>query len=128
MMAQVTAAALVSELKVIAHPASVDSIPTCGSREDHVSMATHASRKALEATRLVANVLGVEAMAAAQGLRPPGANKSSAALEAGRAAIRARVAKLERDRPLAPDIARLADLVVTGELVAAVEGVLGELA
>ena len=131
MMAQVTAAALVSELKVIAHPASVDSIPTCGSREDHVSMATHASRKALDAVGLVANVLGVEALAAAQGLDLRGGAqglKSSPALEAARATIRARVPKLERDRTLAPDLAALADVVATGELVRSVERVLGELA
>lgn len=125
MMAQVTAAALVSELKVIAHPASVDSIPTCGSREDHVSMATHASRKALEATGMVAQVLAVEAMAAAQGLDLRAKDlKSSPALEAARAAIRARVPRLERDRVLAPDLARLTDLIASGELVAAVERVL----
>ena len=128
MMAQVTAAALVSELKVLAHPASVDSIPTCGSREDHVSMATHASRKALESMSLVAHALGVEALAAAQGLDLRGDFKSSPALEAARGAIRARVPKLERDRALAGDISALADLVVTGKLVRAVEAVLGELA
>src|SRR5262249_12426371 len=121
----------VSELKVIAHPASVDSIPTCGSREDHVSMATHASRKALEATTLVAQVLGVEALAAAQGLdlRAGAQNlKSSPALEAARGASRARVPKLERDRPLAPDIAALAELVGSGDLLRAVESAAGELA
>ncbi len=128
MMAQVTAAALVSELKVFAHPASVDSIPTCGSREDHVSMATHAARKALEATGMVAQVLGVEALAAAQGLDLRSKElKSSPALEAARAAIRERSARLERDRSLAPDLARLAELVLSGELVRAAESVLGKL-
>jgi histidine ammonia-lyase len=129
MMAQVTAAALVSELKVLAHPASVDSIPTCGSREDHVSMATHASRKALETAELVGHVFAVEAMAAAQGLDLRSATlKSSAALEAARKAIRARVPKLETDRPLAPDLALLADLVLSGDLARAVEAILGPLA
>jgi histidine ammonia-lyase len=127
MMAQVTAAALVSELKVLAHPASVDSIPTCGSREDHVSMATHAARKALEATGLVAHVLAIEALSAAQGLDLRGALKSSSALEAARAAIRARALKLERDRSLAPDIAALTDLISSGELVRTVERVVGPL-
>jgi histidine ammonia-lyase len=129
MMAQVTAAALVSELKVLSHPASVDSIPTCGSREDHVSMATHASRKALEATTLVAHVLAVEALAAAQGLDLRSRElKSSAALEAVRAAIRERSPALGTDRFLAPDLARLTGLVASGELVRAAESVLGPLA
>lgn len=128
MMAQVSAAALVSELKVIAHPASVDSIPTCGSREDHVSMATHAARKALEATTLVGHVLAIEAAAAAQGLDLRSSTlKSSPALEAARAAIRSRVPKLERDRVLAPDLAALTELVLSGELVHAVEKVVGPL-
>lgn len=128
MMAQVTAAALVSELKVFSHPASVDNIPTCGSREDHVSMATHASRKALEATGMVAQVLAVEALAAAQGLDLRSKElKSSAALEAVRRAIRERSPHLGRDRFLAPDLARLTDLVVSGELVRAAESVLGKL-
>jgi len=128
MMAQVTAAALVSELKVLSHPASVDSIPTCGSREDHVSMATHGARKALEATGMVAQVLGVEAIASAQGLDLRSKDlKSSPALEAARAAIRERSPRLERDRFLAPELALLAELVVTGGLARAAESVLGPL-
>src|SRR5207244_991605 len=111
------------------HPASVDSIPTCGSREDHVSMATHASRKALEATGLVAQALAVEGLAAAQGLDLRSRElRSSRALEAARTAIRARVPRLERDRPPAPDLAALAELILSGELVRPVEAVLGELA
>jgi histidine ammonia-lyase len=128
MMAQVTAAALVSESKVLAHPASVDSIPTCGSREDHVSMATHASRKALLVVSNLEHVLAVEALAAAQGLDLRGALKSSPPLEAARVAIRRHVATLEHDRPLAPDLARLAAAIGEGEVVAAVESVAGALA
>jgi histidine ammonia-lyase len=127
MLAQVTAAALVSEAKVLAHPASVDSIPTCGSKEDHVSMATHAARKALQVLRSVEWVLAIEALAAAQGLDLLGPGKSSRALEAARAAIRSRVQRLERDRPLDRDMASLRELVGSGELVAAVEAVAGPL-
>jgi histidine ammonia-lyase len=128
MMAQVTAAALVSESKVLSHPASVDSIPTCGSREDHVSMATHASRKALSVVSHLEHVLAVEALAAAQGLDLRGALKSSPPLEAARGAIRRHVPTLERDRPLSPDLARLAAAIGAGEVVAAVESVAGALA
>ena len=104
MMPQVTAAALASENKTLAHPASVDSLPTSANQEDHVSMATFAARRLLEMLDNTATIVGIEAMAAAQGidfLRPL---RSSTLVERELAAVRARVAFLERDREFAPDI------------------------
>jgi histidine ammonia-lyase len=104
MIAQVTAAALVSENKSLAHPASVDSLPTSANQEDHVSMATYAARRLSDMVNNTAVVVGIEAMAAAQGLELRRPLKSSPLVEAEFAAIRSRVAFLEADRYLAPDI------------------------
>lgn len=109
MIAQVTAAALASENKSLAHPASVDSLPTSANQEDHVSMATFAARRLGDMVNNTAVVVGIEAMAAAQGIelkRLPGAAalKSSPSVEAEFARIRQQVAFLERDRFLATDI------------------------
>ena len=104
MMAQVTAASLASENKSLAHPASVDSLPTSANQEDHVSMATFAARRLFDMIDNTAVVVGIEAMAAAQGidfLRPL---QSSPRIEREFAGIRTRVAFLDRDRPFAPDI------------------------
>ena len=104
MIAQVTAAALASENKSLAHPASVDSIPTSANQEDHVSMATYAARRLGDMVNNTAVVVGIEAMAAAQGIELRRPLKTSPFLEAEFATIRSRVAFLERDRYLAPDI------------------------
>jgi histidine ammonia-lyase len=104
MIAQVTAAALASENKSLAHPASVDSIPTSANQEDHVSMATYAARRLGDMVNNTAVVVGIEAMAAAQGIELRRPLKTSPLLEAEFAIIRSRVAFLERDRYLAPDI------------------------
>jgi histidine ammonia-lyase len=104
MMPQVTAAALASENKSLAHPASVDSLPTSANQEDHVSMATFAARRLGEMLDNTAVIVGIEAMAAAQGidfLRPL---RSSDAVEREFAQIRSRVAFLAHDRHFAPDI------------------------
>ncbi len=104
MIAQVTAAALASENKSLAHPASVDSLPTSANQEDHVSMATFAARRLADMVTNTATVVGIEAMAAAQGmdfLRPL---RSSDAIEREHALIRERVAFLDVDRFLATDI------------------------
>jgi histidine ammonia-lyase len=104
MMPQVTAAALASENKTLAHPASVDSLPTSANQEDHVSMATYAARRLFDMLANTATIVGIEAMAAAQGidfLRPL---QSSALVEREHARVRERVAFLARDRELAPDI------------------------
>jgi histidine ammonia-lyase len=104
MMPQVTAAALASENKSLAHPASVDSLPTSANQEDHVSMATFAARRLRDMLENTTVIVGIEAMAAAQGidfLRPL---RSSERLEHEFAQIRARVAFVEHDRHFAPDI------------------------
>src|SRR4051794_28152550 len=104
MIAQVTAAALVSENKSLAFPASVDSIPTSAGQEDHVSMATHAGTKARRIAGNAAGVVGVELLAAAQGLDFHAPLASSPSLEAARAAIRARVPHLASDRYLGDEL------------------------
>jgi histidine ammonia-lyase len=126
MMAQVTAAALVSENKVLAHPASVDSIPTSAGFEDHVSMGVTAARKAREVLRNVETVVAIELLAAAQALDFLRPLRSSPPLEAARAALRELVPPLGADRALAPDIQRAIALVGSGELLEAVERALGE--
>ena len=105
MIAQVTAAALASENKSLAHPASVDSLPTSANQEDHVSMATFAARRLHEMVQNTATIVGIEAMAAVQGMdMRHEVLKSSPLLEMQRTAIRSRVAFLERDRYMADDI------------------------
>ena len=110
MMAQVTAAALVSECKTLAHPASVDSIPTSAGREDHVSMGTWAARKL---ARIVGCLRDVELLEAAQGLEFRRPLRSSPALERAHALLRAAVPPLDADRYLHPDILAAARVVPT---------------
>jgi histidine ammonia-lyase len=119
MIPQVTAAALVSENKQRAYPASVDSIPTSANQEDHVSMATHGARRLLPMAENAAGVIAIEAMAAAQGCDFHAPLRSSEPLERVRARIRATVAHLDEDRFLAPDIAHATAMVRDGSLVAA---------
>jgi histidine ammonia-lyase len=104
MIAQVTAAALVSENKGIATPCSVDSIPTSANQEDHVSMATHAARRLSRMLDNAAAVIGVELLAAAQGIDFHRPARSSPALECVHAGIRSEVAFYAADRYFAPDI------------------------
>jgi histidine ammonia-lyase len=121
MMAQVTAAALVSENKGLAHPASVDSIPTSADKEDHVSMGMGA---ALKLGAIVANarrVLGIELLAAAQGIDLLRPLTSSLPLEALHASVRARVASWDEDREMAPDLA-LAEEFLRGAIDPHLEG------
>ena len=119
MMAQVTAAALVSENKQRAYPASVDSIPTSANQEDHVSMAAHGARRLADMARNAANVIAIEALAAAQACDFHAPLVSSPGLEAARARIRAAVPHLEEDRYLHADLAAAGRLVTSGELVEA---------
>jgi histidine ammonia-lyase len=121
MLAQVTAAALVSENKQRAHPASVDSIPTCANQEDHVAMSAHGARRLAAMAENAANVVAIELIAAAQGCDFHAPLASSAPLEQVRARLRERVARLDQDRYLAPDIAAAADLVRSGALAAAAD-------
>ncbi len=127
MIAQVTAAALVSENKVLAHPASVDSVPTSAGKEDHVSMATHAARQARQIVDNVTYVVAVELMAAFHGLAFEKRFKASPAVEAVRKALRADLKPLTRDRVLSTDIEAVAARVRDGSLVAAAERVVGPL-
>jgi histidine ammonia-lyase len=116
MIAHVTAASLASENKSLAHPASVDSLPTSANQEDHVSMATFAARRLQPMISNTAHILAIEWLAAAQGigfLRPL---TSSPALEDAMAILRAQVSAMERDRYLAPDIAAATALVRAGAL------------
>ena len=116
MIAHVTAAALASENKSLAHPASVDSLPTSANQEDHVSMATFAARRLQAMVSNTAHILGIELLAAAQGidfLRPL---QSSAILEEVHALLRQQVPKMKQDRYLAPDIAHATLLVQGGAL------------
>lgn len=118
MIAEVTSAALMSENRQMAAPASIDSTPTSANQEDHVSMACHGARRLLPMAENLAGIVAIEAMAAAQGvdLRVP--LRTSPALEGARLAIRDRVAFLKEDRLIAPDIEALRT-VVRGPLAAA---------
>jgi len=108
MMAQVTAAALCSENKSHAHPASVDSIPTSANQEDHVSMATFAARRLHEMLDNAANIVAIELLAAAQGVEFHHPQKSSAPIEKAILQIRALSEPYDSDRSLSPDIQALA--------------------
>ena len=116
MIAHVTAAALASENKSLAHPASVDSLPTSANQEDHVSMATFAARRLQPMIRNTAHILGIELLAAAQGIEFLRPLASSPALETAHALLREQCASVERDRYLAPDIERATRLVADGAL------------
>ncbi|MFY9513210.1 MAG: histidine ammonia-lyase [Rubrivivax sp.] len=104
MIAHVTAAALASENKSLAHPASVDSLPTSANQEDHVSMATFAARRLQPMINNVAHILAIEWLAAAQGIEFLRPLRSSAAIEAAHALLRSRCPAMAQDRFIAPDI------------------------
>jgi len=116
MIAHVTAAALASENKSLAHPASVDSLPTSANQEDHVSMATFAARRLLPMVRNVAHIIGIEWLAAAQGIEFLRPLRSSAPLEAAHALLRECSPPVPVDRLLAPDINHATSRVVDGTL------------
>ena len=114
MIAHVTAAALASENKSLAHPASVDSLPTSANQEDHVSMATFAARRLQGMISNTANILGIELLAAAQGIEFLRPLQSSAALEAVHALLRKDIPAHHVDRYLAPDMAHATRMVCDG--------------
>jgi histidine ammonia-lyase len=116
MMAHVTAAALASENKSLAHPASVDSLPTSANQEDHVSMSTFAARRLGDMTRNSRTIVAIELLAAAQGIDFRAPLKTSEKLQAVHGAVRERVAFYAEDRYFAPDIAAISDLVASGGL------------
>jgi histidine ammonia-lyase len=121
MVAQYTAAALVSDNKTLAHPDSVDSIPSSANQEDHVSMGANAARHCREILENVRFVLAIELLAAAQGvdLREGGVERLAPATAAAHRIVRERVRHLEADRELTPDIEALADLIRSGQLIEA---------
>jgi histidine ammonia-lyase len=116
MIAHVTAAALASENKSLAHPASVDSLPTSANQEDHVSMATFAARRLQPMIANVARILGIELLAAAQGIEFLRPLASSPPLEAAHALLRRSCPAMMSDRFLAPDIEHASALVASGSL------------
>ncbi len=124
MIAHVTAAALASENKTLAHPASVDSLPTSANQEDHVSMATFAARKVLDISRNVRHIIAIELLAAAQGIEFHRPLQSSDSLEKVMNEIRKRVPAFDKDRVFTPDIEIVEYLVAQGVFSSHVEKLL----
>ncbi len=114
MIAQVTAAALASENKSLAHPASVDSLPTSANQEDHVSMATFAGRRLADMAENTAGIVAIELLAACQGVDFRAPLKTSAPLEEAKSMLREKVPFYDKDRYFAPDIAKATELVSSG--------------
>ena len=114
MIAQVTAAALTSEIKTLAHPASVDTIPTSANKEDHVSMSMGAALKAERALQLASAVIAVEVLCACQALDLLAPLASAPPVVGAHAAVRRLVPALEHDRPPSPDIEAITELVQSG--------------
>ena len=114
MIAQVTAAALVAENRMVAHPCSIDTVPTSANQEDHVSMATHGARRLLDMAENTATVVAIELLAAAQGIEFHRPLTSSPALEQVFAIVREAAAAYGSDHYFAPDIARATDGVRAG--------------
>jgi len=128
MIAQVASASLVSENKILCHPASVDSIPSSAGKEDHVSMGSVSARKLQQVVINVRHSLAIEILTAAAGLDQRAPLHPSQGVAAAHAAVRERVAPLTEDRPLYGDIALVATMIVDGTLVSSAEGRVGTLA
>lgn len=126
MTAQYTAAALTSENKTLAHPASVDSIPTSANFEDFVSMGSIAARKAMEILRNVEHIIAIELLCAAQGIDFRGPEKLGKGTKAAYALIRKRVPMLREDRVLTNDIENVVDLIRSGELLKIIDSIVAE--
>ncbi len=118
MIAHYTAAALVNELQTLSHPSSVDTIPTSANQEDHVSMGATSALHLRASTERAEQVLAIEALCAAQGIDFRTPMRPGVGVAHAHAAIRARVAHLDADRPPAPDIAAVAELLHAGDLLA----------
>ncbi len=127
MIAHVTAAALASENKSLAHPASVDSLPTSANQEDHVSMATFAARRLQPMLHNTAHIVSIELLAAAQGIEFLRPLKSSAPLESLHSLIRSTSPAMMQDRSLAADMSRLQSLVADGTVSASLDAQLTQL-
>jgi histidine ammonia-lyase len=122
MLAQVAAAAVASELKALAHPAGVDTIPTSANKEDHVSMSMTAALKAERAVSRAREVVAIEILCACQAIDLLAPLTTSPALAPVHALVRSRVPMLTDDRPLAPDIARIVTMIASSELETACNG------
>jgi histidine ammonia-lyase len=118
MIAQVTAVDLLAEMRVLAHPASVDSVTTSANQEDHVSMGLTAARKARQSVGCLERVLATELMCAAQGIEFRRPLKAGVGVEAAHAVVRERVEALHEDRVLGPDLDALTELVQAGAFAA----------
>ena len=116
MMAQVTAAALTSELKTLAHPAGADTIPTSGNKEDHVSMSMSAGLKAQRAFELAAYVIAIEFLCACQAIDLLAPLTTSSPLARVHDFIRARVPPHAQDRSTSNDLARITLMILSGEI------------
>jgi histidine ammonia-lyase len=128
MIAEVTSAALMSENKQMAHPASVDSTPTSANQEDHVSMACHGARRLLPMTENLFSIIGIEALTAAQGIDLRSPLTTSPALTKALTTLRARIPTLENDRYMATDLFVARNLVASGAFALAIDdGVLPRL-
>ncbi|MGH3092982.1 MAG: aromatic amino acid lyase, partial [Gaiellaceae bacterium] len=128
MIPQYVAAALVSENKVLCHPASVDSIPTSAGQEDHVSMGNASALKGWQVLANAERALAIELLAGAQGIEFLAPLEPGAGVRAGHDFVRSLSATVHEDRPLADDIERVAIAIADGELVSAVEREVGQLA
>jgi histidine ammonia-lyase len=128
MIAQVASASLVSENKVLCHPASVDSIPSSAGKEDHVSMGSISARKLQQVVANVRQSLAIEILTAAAGIDQRAPLHPSSGVTAAHAAVRQQVAPLTEDRPLYKDIARVASLIQGGGLLETVQGRVGPVA
>lgn len=127
MIAQYTAAALVSENKPLCHPASVDSIPTSANKEDHVSMGTISARKARAVLENTENVLAIELLCGCQALDLLTHGRPGLGTRQAYRAVREKVPRLDRDRPLSPDIRAIMALIKSGEILRRVEAAVGRL-
>lgn len=120
MIAEVTSAALMSENKQMAFPASVDSTPTSANQEDHVSMACHGARRLLQMTENLFGIIGIEVLSAGQGVELRAPLVTSPELAKAIRVLREKAPFLQDDRYMAPDLAAATDLVRSGALAAAV--------
>jgi len=121
MIAQYTAAALVNELQTLAHPSSIDTIPTSADQEDHVSMGATSALHLLDVLDRASTVLAIEGLCAAQGLDFRAPMRPGAGVARAHALVRSAVAHLDADRPPAPDISAVRELVVSGGLLTAAD-------
>lgn len=127
MLPQYVAASLVSENKILCHPASCDSIPSSANKEDHVSMGAIAALKSLKILENVQRTIAIEFMAASQGLEFHRPLESSPGINVAHSIIRGKVPKLEKDRPMYEDIEKLFCIVKNGAIVQSVEQIIGRL-